>query len=98
MGRKNEIAIVIAVLAFISFFMLYKWYFNGYCSLMSGKNETNYLESITTIAECRDSFVCEYKNPEINNKNEVVSWTCEKKIFERLEWDFYKREFNNIFN
>ena len=97
MEKKYEISLVVIGLFFISFFMLYKWYFAWYCELKSGKNEINYLQSIKTIASCKDSLVCEFKNTVVSARNEVVTWSCEKRVLHKLEWDFYKEKFNKYF-
>lgn len=91
-----EIVFILFFLWFSVFFIFYHLMIDDFCDDMSWKNRTDYLNSVTIIRDCNDSVLCYYTKWEVNENNEVVSWSCQKKTRKLLEWPYYREKVLHI--
>lgn len=94
MKRYFEIFLVIFVLFTVIYTIVYLFYFDSLCWNYSWVNEQYTKVSISKLATCKDSIVCEASDIEVNIKNELTGWNCTKKD----SWLFWKEIFMSIFN
>lgn len=96
-----KIVVIILLSCFAGLFVYYNYHLDTYCWQDSSTGlEGDYKkEIIPKIAACSRKPMCHYVKGQVNNKNEVRTWMCNKntyKIFETDTYDVYKI-YNNKF-
>lgn len=98
MKKIIEIFIVVFVWGLIIYSLLYTFYFETLCEKFSWNNINQASISIKTLAQCKDSIVCESSDVQVNSQNIASNWTCEKKQWIIFTKDFYLNIKDHILN
>lgn len=80
MKKYFEIFLVVFVLIIIVYTLLYIFYFDAICNKFSWENEKNYKVVLDKLSTCKDSIICTIVDIERDNKTQIESWKCIKKV------------------
>jgi len=97
MKKLLELLVTIWTLFFLIYFLLYMFYFDNLCTNIKQNNNWDYLQTISQIWECKATLVCWINNVETNKQNNITQWSCDKKINNSLELDFYMNYFSELY-
>jgi len=97
MKKLLELFIVVWTIAFLLYFMLYMFYFDNMCKSFNKANNWDYMQIISQIWKCKSALVCWVNNVETNKQNIIIDWSCDKKINNSVELEFYMNYFSELY-
>lgn len=98
MKRIYELSVVVTIFFIVIYFLLYTFLFDSMCIGFRNTSTVDSKQIISEISNCKDSLVCEMNDIEVDEKNNITTWSCNKKVNKYFEFDFYKDSIRNIYN
>ncbi len=98
MKKIYELFIVITVFFILVYFLLYTFLFDSMCTNFRNSSTVDSKQIILEISNCKDSLVCEMNDIQVDDKNNIIGWTCNKKVNKYFEFDFYKNFISSLYN
>lgn len=98
MGKRLfEIFFILFWVSFIVYLISYLFYLDSFCIKYSEDKTLSSTQIIDQMWSCKDSIICEIKDIENDNKNNILNWNCKKKQFKPFEIEFYKTFYEKNF-
>lgn len=94
--RYFEIFIVLWVLYYLIYMFIYASVLDWYCSEYSQEVQDTKKMNLFILWDCRSNYFCEIKDKKYLLWK-LSSYSCDKKIINRYDYDFYLNKYEEFF-